>query len=137
MHAAVHGSLSVGIPCIVARLVAGLPQAKRSLSEDDGAISFTLRVTARLSASDAEVDFGGAFVHGRPGEGFLYLGYRPVGAKDWVRRWKISLAAIAAQQVREAAGGKALLGRISATSGSTARLLGTGWTVSRAAREDK
>jgi hypothetical protein len=107
------------------------------MAEDDGAVAFTLPVTARLSASDAEVDFGGAFVHGRPGERFLYLGYRVVGAKDWLRRWKIPLAALTAPQVREAAGGKALLGRISATSGSTARLLGSGWTVSRAATEDE
>ena len=38
-------------------------------------------------------DFAGPFVHGKRGERFLYIGWRPADGKDddWIRRWKIRL----------------------------------------------
>jgi hypothetical protein len=90
---------------------------------------FALPLTVRISADGSSADFAGPFVHGGPGGRFLYLGYRPAGETAWTRRWKIPLAAITAEQVRAAtSSGSALTGRISASSGSTAQLLGPGWT---------
>ena len=98
--------------------------------EADGAHRFELAVRARPGFGEGSVDFGGPFVHGVPQGRFLYLGYRPVGETVWTRRWKVPLAAITAAQVAAAqAGQQALQARISASSGSTARLLGFGWTL--------
>lgn len=51
-------------------------------------------------------DFGGAFVHGKPGERFLYLswGYRDSSTDEWriVGRTKITLMTITEEDVRTA-----------------------------------
>jgi hypothetical protein len=97
--------------------------------EPDGAVRFVLRIVARAGATGG-VDFAGPFVHGVPRDRFLYLGYRPVGERVWARRWKVPLATVTLAHVLAAqAGGRDIIGRISASSGSTARLLGIGWDV--------
>jgi hypothetical protein len=98
-------------------------------AEPDGSLRFLLAVRARPAASGS-VDFAGSCVHGGPQGRFLYLGYRPVDATVWERRWKIPLAAITLTQVAAAhARGQALQASMRATSGSTAQLLGVGWTL--------
>lgn len=92
----------------------------------DGAVRFRVELTARLS--DTALDFAGPFVHGPRRERFLYLGYRPVGATTWTRRWKIPLAEITPDLVAAAqAGGTALQAAFSAHKAATVQLAGTGW----------
>lgn len=103
-------------------LHAGVPEAER-------AVRFALRIVAR-PAADGGVDFAGSFVHGVPQGRFLYLGYRPLGEATWTRRWKIPLATLTLSQVLAAHGdGKEIMGRVSAGSTSTVRLLGLGWSA--------
>jgi hypothetical protein len=47
-----------------------------------------------INAALKSGDLAGSFVHGKPGERFLYLGWRPLAGSndDWIRRWKIRLA---------------------------------------------
>lgn len=98
--------------------------------ETDGAHRFELAIRVKPGSGEGSVDFAGPFVHGVPQGRFLYLGYRASGETIWTRRWKVPLAAITAAQVAAAqAGHQALRGRISASSASTARLLGLGWTL--------
>jgi hypothetical protein len=100
----------------------GVPEGERS-------VRFALGIVARPAAGGG-VDFVGPFVHGVPQGRFLYLGYRPLGETVWTRRWKIPLAALTLFQVLAAhEGGKSIVGRVSAGSTSTVRLLGLGWSV--------
>ena len=101
------------------------------------ALYFTLRVTMKVAHDDETVDVAGPFVHGPPAGRFCYLGYRPVGATGWVRRWKIPLGGITSAQVAAAqALGQTLVAHLSATSGSTVQLLGQGWVVAAGAGGD-
>jgi Family of unknown function (DUF5990) len=74
----------------------------------DGALRFTCALMLR-GGRDAPPDFGGAWVHGKRGERFLYLGYRPGPGAAWIRRWKIPLAGISWElldQIGEHPGGQ-------------------------------
>jgi Family of unknown function (DUF5990) len=100
----------------------GVPEGERT-------VRFALRIVAR-PAADGGVDFAGPFVHGVPQGRFLYLGYRPLGETIWTRRWKLPLAALTLSQALAAhEDGKEIMGRVSAGSTSTVRLLGLGWSV--------
>lgn len=97
--------------------------------EGEQTVRFALRIVAR-PAADGGVDFAGSFVHGVPQDRFIYLGYRRLGETNWTRRWKIPLAALTVSQVLAAhEGGKEIVGRVSAGSAATVRLLGLGWSV--------
>jgi hypothetical protein len=52
-----------------------------------------------ITATTSDAGLTGPFVHGKPGERFLYLGWRPAnGPPDaWIRRWKISLKSLPAE----------------------------------------
>jgi hypothetical protein len=99
------------------------------VTEGERTVRFALRIVAR-PAADGGVDFAGPFVHGVPQGRFLYLGYRRLGETTWTRRWKIPLAPLTLSQVLAAhEGGKEIVGRVSAGSTATVRLLGLGWSV--------
>jgi hypothetical protein len=94
----------------------------------DGTVHFRVELVARTS--DAALDFAGPFVHGPRQGRFLYLGYRPVGATTWTRRWKIPLAGITLELVAAAqANGSALQAAFSAHKAATVQLSGAGWEV--------
>ena len=98
----------------------------------DGALMFNCVVTITDAASAAR--FGGPFAHGKPGDQFLYLGWRPRDAERgaWIRRAKISLNAIVPEQLARVAVGNGLLqARIRAIDASRPQLLDGGWTVVR------
>ena len=60
-----------------------------------GEVTFTLPLSVRPRPATEELDFGGPFVHGKPGERFLYLCWGQRGADGtWYgfRRAKIPLA---------------------------------------------
>jgi Family of unknown function (DUF5990) len=59
----------------------------------DGALRFTCALALR-GGREAAPDYAGAWVHGKRGERFLYLGYRPGPGAPWIRRWKIPLAEV-------------------------------------------
>jgi Family of unknown function (DUF5990) len=57
-----------------------------------GPATFEISVTPQFNAA-GDLDVSGRFVHGKPGDRFLYLGWRPTAGSDddWIRRWKIGL----------------------------------------------
>jgi hypothetical protein len=57
----------------------------------DGALRFACEATVKRR-KDGTPDLGGRFVHGPGGARFLYLGWRVIGAPNWIRRYKIPLA---------------------------------------------
>jgi len=93
--------------------------------------------TARADGSirfdfDAGVDdLGpvGPYVHGKPGERFLYLGWRPAdgAANDWIRRWKIRLDGITPDLIAQLNAGEGLELRV-AEAGKTVWFAGDEWT---------
>jgi hypothetical protein len=65
----------------------------------DHGMAFRITVFLDLPSEMAVPDFAGAYVHGKKGERFLYLGYRAESATAWIRRWKIMLADIPQHQL--------------------------------------
>lgn len=107
----------------------GHPLLHPGVTDEERTVRFALRIVARPAANGG-VDFAGPFVHGVPQGHFLYLGYRPLSETIWTRRWKIPLAGLTLSQALAAhEGGKEIMGRVSAGSASTVRLLSLGWTV--------
>ena len=64
----------------------------------DGSLRFDCEIGVEPGTGHEELQLSGPFVHGKPGERFLYLGWRPRNGAvdDWIRRWKISLNGISA-----------------------------------------
>ncbi|NJO85000.1 MAG: hypothetical protein HC828_21110 [Blastochloris sp.] len=92
----------------------------------DGTVRFRMDVAVRRQ--DDRLDFAGPFVHGPRQGRFLYLGYRPVEATAWTRRWKIPLAGITPALVATAqASGHALQATFSTHKAATVQLRGPGW----------
>jgi hypothetical protein len=101
----------------------------------DGTERFRVGVVARLQ--DAQLDFAGSFVHGPRQGSFLYLGYRPVDATTWTRRWKIPLTAITPALVSIVqAEGSTLQAAFSTSNAVTVQLRGAGWQSVRDAAEE-
>ena len=79
--------------------VFGIQDKARNLIQPDpdatGAATFEITVAPHCNAA-GDLDWSGLFVHGKPGERFLYLGWRPANGPtdNWIRRWKISLASL-------------------------------------------
>jgi hypothetical protein len=62
----------------------------------DGALVFE----CMLKVSEADKpNFTGPYAQGTPKERFVYLSYRPVGGKAWIKRIKVMLGSITAEQV--------------------------------------
>ncbi len=92
----------------------------------DGTLRFRVKIAARIP--DDSIDYVGPFVHGPRQGRFLYLGYRPIGATVWTRRWKIPLAGITPELVAAAqAEGCALQAAFSARKAALVELIGSGW----------
>jgi len=110
----------------------GLQDKQRRLDpgqpDADGTRCFTIALAVQARGTTDAPDFAGAAVHGRPGERFLYLGWRGVGAPGWIRRWKIPLGEISWEQIAAAQSGAPLTAEVSAASGVTIRPL-AGWRV--------
>jgi len=74
----------------------GIQDKARNLTppvlDAEGTATFEVSVAPHCDAA-TDLDWSGPFVHGKPGERFLYLGWRPTAgpADKWIRRWKISL----------------------------------------------
>jgi hypothetical protein len=92
---------------------------------------FTCAVQARVVSLGQRPDFMGPFVHGKPGDRFLYLGYRVQGTASWIRRWKLSLDGIRADHILSlsAQPGQVLCAVVSLIGGATIRPLGNEWTI--------
>jgi hypothetical protein len=79
-------------------LTIGTPQA-------DGSLTFVCEVTIKGTLDEGQPDFGGAFVHGKPAQRFLYLTLQRIGAsgtREIVKRLKIGLHTITWAQVTQA-----------------------------------
>jgi hypothetical protein len=101
----------------------------------DGTVRFRVELAARTA--DTALDFAGPFVHGPRRGRFLYLGYRPVGATAWTRRWKIPLAGITPDLIAAAqAEDDALQATFSAHKTATVQLSGAGWICVTQAEHD-
>ncbi len=53
------------------------------------------------ASGDHPPNFTGSYVQGTPKECFLYLSYRPVGETAWIKRIKVMLGSITAEQVAQ------------------------------------
>lgn len=100
-----------------------------------GALQFECTVTvANLQSGTPR--FGGPFAHGKPGDQFLYLGWRPQGgtSNPWIRRGKISLSAIGLAMIEHAVAGEGLVLQASVHTLDAARpkLLDGGWALLKA-----
>lgn len=60
----------------------------------EGVRLFKTSATVKARKGTGEPDFNGSFIHGKPGERFLYLGWRIEGQKNWIRRAKIMMETI-------------------------------------------
>jgi hypothetical protein len=101
----------------------------------DGTVRFRVELVARTA--DAALDFAGPFVHGPRQGRFLYLGYRPVGATAWTRRWKIPLTGITPSLIAAAqAEDGALQAAFSTRKAATVQLSGAGWICVKQADHD-
>jgi hypothetical protein len=107
----------------------GLQDARQVLHPGDllpdGGLRFELDVTVKPRAATGAPAFSGPFVHGPAIGRFLYLGWRRIGAPNYIRRYKVPLATITWETL--AADG-ALHGRVSITQAVTLPLLDGGWT---------
>ena len=85
---------------------------------DAEAAQWSFEVTTRVG-DDGAVDVGGPFVHGRPGDRFVYLSWGTVdaaGAFKMFRLAKLHFADVDADAVRSASAGRGtLVGRLSLT----------------------
>jgi hypothetical protein len=71
--------------------------------QPDGSLRFDLEVQAKRNPLTGAVRFGGPFVHGKPAEPFLYLSWKYAeDPPQWIRRQKLSLAAITWEQTEPA-----------------------------------
>ena len=113
-------------------VVFGLQDKDRLLHQgqptDDGSLMFECDVTA-VPGAYGKANIRGTFAHGPAAGRFLYLGLRPVGAKDdnWIRRIKIPLAGITWEQ---ASSGKMLEAVVDGRKSGSVALVGGAWTTS-------
>ncbi|MCU0512605.1 MAG: DUF5990 family protein [Anaerolineae bacterium] len=93
----------------------------------DGSLRFAV-VLALRPGPGGDLIPGGPFVHGRPGDRFLYLslGVPQAGGWHWLRRLKIPLAGLSGRVVP--AGGW-LEGHVDGTRSATVPLLDEGWRL--------
>jgi hypothetical protein len=86
--------------------------------QPNGDFIFDFECDVKPKGPGAPPDFGGQFVHGKPGERFVYLSWKPrgwtpgepePGAPHCVRRMKIHLKSVQWLQVEEALGGDSRL----------------------------
>ncbi len=83
----------------------------------------------RRHPQTGEPDFGGAYVHGKLGERFLYLSLLDLRTGAWARRIKVMLAGIGWELIDavEAAPERGLAARVVGIKGARAQLEGEGW----------
>lgn len=100
--AAEDGPLDVGLQDKTGAVRSGRPGP-------EGALLFEATIRS-LHEVDA-LDFRGPYVHGRPGERFLYLGWkrRKSEGPPWLQRVKVPLAGVPADLVRRARAGEGAL----------------------------
>jgi hypothetical protein len=91
----------------------------------DGSLRFELDAAVRARKDTGTPDFAGRFVHGPRAGRFLYLGWRQIGAPNWIRRYKIPLAGISWEQL--AAG--PLSARVSGAQRAATLSLLEGWSA--------
>jgi Family of unknown function (DUF5990) len=87
-------------------IVEGKP-AEFGLQDKDATLIKGRALPKGVLAFDCPIDitqddppkFRGRFVHGTPQARFLYLSYRLVGAQGWIKRIKVPLNGITAEQI--------------------------------------
>lgn len=107
-------------------------QLDQGTTHETGATLFRCTAMVRRTP-DGALRWSGPYVHGTAREPFLYLGLAAVAAPTtWIRRWKIMLQAITAEDVSAVVGDDAALleATIEVLSGTRPPLCGGGWTVS-------
>ncbi len=101
-------------------------------AQPDGSVRYEIAVQARRTPQTNVPRFLGPVVHGTPTTPFLYLSLRrtELGQASWIRRLKISLAAISWEQIAVASATPSgcLEASVDGTGSATVPLLGAGWT---------
>lgn len=99
------------------------------IAQTDQSMHFVCEISVKQTRAPGAFDYAGLFVHGPVGARFLYLGWRVPGG-DWIRRWKIPLAALAGEQIELALQTSGVLqATIADMKRATVPLLGVGWSI--------